>query len=153
MTGGRLKRVAPYVQNEECFCMTYGDGVANLNITDEIAFHKRHGKQATVAAVQPPGRYGALQLKGREVTGFTEKPRGDGGLINGGFFILAPACMDLIEGDATSWESKPLASLASSGQLLAYEHGGFWQAMDTLRDKTHLEELWSSGRAPWKIWS
>ena len=153
MTGGRLKRVAEHIKDEPAFCFTYGDGVGAVDITAEIAFHKKHRKLATVAAVQPPGRYGALQLEGARVAGFMEKPRGDGGLINGGFFVLSPKCLDLIDGDETSWEGKPLTSLASSGQLMAYEHKGFWQPMDTLRDKTHLEELWESGQAPWKIWT
>jgi glucose-1-phosphate cytidylyltransferase len=152
MTGGRLKRVAPYIQGEEVFCFTYGDGVADVDITAEIAFHKQHGKWATVTAVRPPGRYGALQLEGEKVAGFMEKPRGDGGLINGGFFVLSPKCLDLIEGDASSWEGKPLMELATKDQLMAFEHNGFWQPMDTLRDKNLLEELWDSGKAPWKIW-
>ena len=152
MTGGRLKRVAPFVRDEEAFCFTYGDGVADVDISLEIAFHKQHGKWATVMAVQPPGRYGALQLQGAQVTGFTEKPRGDGGLINGGFFVLSPKCLDLIEGDETSWEGTPLTALAESAQLVAFEHNGFWQPMDTLRDKNRLEELWDTGKAPWKTW-
>jgi len=152
MTGGRLKRVASYVRNEEMFCFTYGDGVADVDITAEVAFHKAHGKWATITAVQPPGRFGALQLKGARVLGFTEKPRGDGGFINGGFFVLSPRCLELIEGDETIWEDAPLAALATDAQLMAFEHKGFWQPMDTLRDKNQLEELWSSGRAPWKIW-
>lgn len=153
LTGGRLKRVAPYVQDEEAFCFTYGDGVSDLDITASIAFHRRHGKLATVTAVQPPGRYGALLLKGSTVTGFTEKPRGDGGLINGGFFVLSPRCLDLIEGDRSSWEGEPLSKLASMGELCAYEHDGFWQPMDTLREKNMLEDLWSQGQAPWKQWA
>ncbi len=153
MTGGRLKRVAPYIQHEEAFCFTYGDGVADVDIGAEIAFHKQHGKWATVLAVQPPGRYGALQLEGDRVVGFAEKPQGEGGLINGGFFVLSPKCLDLIEGDASSWEGDPLSQLAHVGQLVAFEHCGFWQAMDTLRDKNQLEELWTTGKAPWKIWS
>jgi glucose-1-phosphate cytidylyltransferase len=152
LTGGRLKRVAEYVKDQEAFCFTYGDGVANINITAEISFHKQHGKWATVAAVQPPGRYGALQMDGQQVAGFTEKPRGDGGLINGGFFILSPKCLDLIEGDFTHWEGEPLIQLASMGQLMAFEHDDFWQPMDTLREKNLLEELWETGKAPWKIW-
>jgi len=152
LTGGRLKRVAPYLRNEEAFCFTYGDGLADVNIAKEIEFHKRHGLLATVLAVQPPGRYGALQLQGHRVSEFLEKPRGDGGLINGGFFVLSPKCLDLIEGDDTSWEQAPLAKLAGSGNLAAFEHTGFWQAMDTLRDKNALEELWHSGGAPWKVW-
>lgn len=152
MTGGRLKRVADYVADEEAFCFTYGDGVSDVNISDQIAFHRKHGKLATVTAVQPPGRYGALNLEGQSVTGFTEKPRGDGGLINGGFFVLSPRCIDRISGDSTSWEGEPLVGLANEGQLVAYEHHGFWQPMDTLREKTLLEDLWQSGRAPWKVW-
>nr|WP_295775452.1 glucose-1-phosphate cytidylyltransferase [Rhodoferax sp.] len=152
MTGGRLKRVAPYVQDEAAFCFTYGDGVADVDITAQIQFHKSHGKLATVTAVQPPGRYGALQLDGEQVRGFTEKPRGEGGLINGGFFVLSPQVLALIAGDNTPWESTPLEALAGQNQLVAFEHHGFWQPMDTLREKTLLEDLWQSGRAPWKIW-
>jgi glucose-1-phosphate cytidylyltransferase len=152
LTGGRLKRVADYVKNESAFCFTYGDGVADIDIGAAIAFHKQHGKLATVTAVQPPGRYGALKMNGAQVTGFTEKPRGDGGLINGGFFVLSPECIKLIEADQTSWEATPLTQLADRGELMAFEHNGFWQPMDTLRDKNHLEELWSSGKAPWKTW-
>jgi len=153
MTGGRLKRVADYVRGEEAFCFTYGDGVADIDITHEVAFHRQHGKWATVAAVQPPGRYGALQMAGERVAGFSEKPRGDGGLINGGFFVLSPKCLDLIEGDQASWEGEPLTRLAELGQLMAFSHQGFWQPMDTLRDKNLLESLWDSGKAPWKAWS
>lgn len=152
LTGGRLKRVEKYLKNEEAFCFTYGDGVADIDITAEIAFHKNHGKLATVAAVQPPGRYGALQLEHKQVTGFIEKPRGDGGLINGGFFVLSPKCLAFIDGDLTSWEGPPISKLAGMGELMAFEHNGFWQPMDTLRDKNHLEELWDSGNAPWKVW-
>ena len=152
MTGGRLKRVAHYVQDEEAFCFTYGDGVADVNVAATIAFHQSHGKLATVTAVQPPGRYGALQLSQRQVMGFTEKPRGDGGLINGGFFVLSPRCLERIAGDASSWEAEPLAGLAADGELMAFPHSGFWQPMDTLREKNLLEELWQSGRAPWKTW-
>jgi glucose-1-phosphate cytidylyltransferase len=152
LTGGRLKRVAPYIENEEAFCFTYGDGVANIDVAAQIEFHRSHGKLATITAVQPPGRYGALQLSGSAVTAFMEKPRGDGGLINGGFFVLSPRCLDLIEGDHTSWESDPMATLARQGQLAAYQHDGFWQPMDTLRDKTQLEELWASNKAPWRVW-
>ena len=153
LTGGRLKRVASHIENEEAFCLTYGDGVANLDITKLLAFHKTHGKLATVTAVQPAARYGALALQGSVVSGFIEKPKGDGGWINGGFFVLSPACLALIEGDASSWETKPLERLAADGQLRAFEHAGFWQPMDTLRDKTQLEQLWASGAAPWKMWS
>lgn len=152
MTGGRLKRVVDYVQEEELFCFTYGDGVADVDISGSIAFHKSHGKLATVTAVQPPGRYGALTIDGKNVQGFTEKPRGDGGLINGGFFVLSPLCLERIGGDHTSWELEPLSSLADDNQLMAFEHRGFWQPMDTLREKNQLEELWQSGRAPWKVW-
>jgi glucose-1-phosphate cytidylyltransferase len=152
LTGGRLKRVAKHVQDEEAFCFTYGDGLADVDIGKLIAFHKSHGKKATVTAVQPPGRYGAIEKSGDQVTGFIEKPRGDGGLINGGFFVLSPKCIDLIEGDQTSWEGPPLTRLASDGEMMAFDHHGFWQPMDTLRDKTYLEDLWDSGKAPWKIW-
>ena len=152
LTGGRLRRVADYVKDEEAFCFTYGDGVSDINITAEIAFHKSHGKLATVTAVQPPGRYGALQISGHVVNGFTEKPRGDGGLINGGFFVLSPRCIDRIGGDQSSWEGEPLAGLATDGELMAFEHNGFWQPMDTLRDKNLLEELWLAGKSPWKVW-
>lgn len=152
MTGGRLKRVYSYVKDEEAFCFTYGDGVSDVDIGALLRFHRKHGCLATVTAVQPPGRYGALRLDAEKVTGFTEKPRGDGGLINGGFFVLSPECLSRIQGDETSWEGEPLTSLASDGQLVAYEHTGFWQPMDTLREKNLLEEMWASGRAPWKKW-
>ena len=152
LTGGRLKRVASYLKEETTFCFTYGDGLADINISAEIEFHLAHGKLATVAAVQPPGRYGALLIDGNRVCGFVEKPRGDGGWINGGFFVLSPKVLDLIEGDETSWEVGPLNKLAEQGELMAFEHRGFWQPMDTLRDKMRLEELWQSGRAPWKVW-
>lgn len=152
MTGGRLRRVRDYLAPGESFAFTYGDGVADIDLTAEFAFHRAHGKLATVAAVQPPGRYGALQLEGHRVSGFTEKPRGDGGLINGGFFVLQPEVLDLIVGDASSWELEPMATLAAQGQLCAFEHSGFWQPMDTLREKNLLEELWQSGKAPWKQW-
>jgi glucose-1-phosphate cytidylyltransferase len=152
MTGGRLKRVAAYLEGEDAFCCTYGDGVADIDIAASIAFHRSHGKLATITAVQPPGRYGALALDGRRVQGFAEKPRGDGGLINGGFFVLSPKCLDRIAGDATPWEAEPLSQLAADGELMAYAHAGFWQPMDTLREKNLLEELWQSGRAPWKTW-
>ena len=152
LTGGRLKRVANYIKNEEAFCFTYGDGVSDVNISESIDFHFKHGKLATVTAVQPPGRYGALERTGNRVTGFVEKPRGDGGLINGGFFVLSPKCLDLIDSDRTSWEGAPLSQLAEMGEMMAFEHRGFWQPMDTLRDKNHLEVLWASGKAPWKMW-
>ena len=150
-TGGRLARVRQYLDSEP-FCFTYGDGVADVNVSKQIAFHKQHGKLATVTAVQPPGRYGALLREGTRVQGFQEKPPGDGAWINGGFFVLSPKVIDSIEGDQSSWEGRPLESIAQSNQLEAYEHRGFWQPMDTLRDKNHLEELWSSGKAPWKTW-
>ena len=152
MTGGRLKRAAAYVQEEEAFCFTYGDGLSDVDITASIAFHRQHGRRATVTAVLPPGRYGAIECDGDRVTRFVEKPRGDGGLINGGFFVLSPAVLDYIDGDQTSWEGAPMAGLAADGEMMAYEHSGFWQPMDTLRDKNMLEELWSSGEAPWKCW-
>ena len=141
-----------YIKNEEAFCFTYGDGVSDVDISASIKFHQEHGKLATITAVQPPGRYGAIERSGNQVTGFTEKPRGDGGLINGGFFVLSPKCIDLIEGDQTSWEGVPLNQLAKMNEMMAYEHQGFWQPMDTLRDKVHLEELWESDKAPWKVW-
>jgi glucose-1-phosphate cytidylyltransferase len=152
LTGGRLKRVASYIEKEEAFCFTYGDGVSDVNIGAAIAFHRQHGKLATVTAVQPPGRYGALNRDGDQVTGFTEKPRGEGGLINGGFFVLSPKVLPFIEGDSSSWEGAPLEHLAQMGQMMAYEHNGFWQPMDTLREKNLLEELWATGKAPWKTW-
>jgi glucose-1-phosphate cytidylyltransferase len=152
LTGGRLKRVAEYVRDQEAFCFTYGDGVADINISKQIAFHKQHGKWATVTAVQPPGRYGALVIEGTNVQGFQEKPPGDGAWINGGFFVLNPKVLDFIDGDSSSWEGFPLETIAIKGELQAYEHRGFWQPMDTLRDKNHLEELWLAGNAPWKSW-
>ena len=152
MTGGRLRRVADYVRGEEAFCFTYGDGVSDVDIAATIAFHRAHGKLATVTAVQPPGRYGALSMQGDAVQGFTEKPRGDGGLIKGGFFVLSPQVIARIAEDGTAWEGEPLAGLAADGELRAYEHPGFWQPMDTLREKNLLEELWLSGKAPWKSW-
>jgi len=152
LTGGRLKRVAGYVSGEDAFCFTYGDGLSDLDVTAQIAFHRSHGKLATVTAVQPPGRYGSLRVDAGRVSGFVEKPVGDGGWINGGFFVLSPTCIEYIDGDQTAWESEPLAGLAADGQLMAFEHRGFWQPMDTLRDKNMLEELWSSRRAPWKVW-
>ena len=152
MTGGRLKRVARYLQDEDAFCFTYGDGGADVDISEAIRFHQQHGKLATVTAVLPPGRYGALERQGDSVAGFTEKPRGDGGWINGGFFVLSPKVISLIANDQTSWEAAPLNQLAQSDQLMAYEHSGFWQPMDTLREKNLLEDLWQSGNAPWKNW-
>ncbi len=153
MTGGRIKRVAEHLAGEDAFCMTYGDGVSDVDITALVAFHREHGRWATVTAVRPPGRYGAIERDGDVVTGFAEKPRGDGGLINGGFFVLSPECFALIDGDETAWEAEPLARLTAMKQLMAFEHHGFWQPMDTLRDKTQLEALWESGRAPWKKWA
>lgn len=152
MTGGRLKRVREYVA-DDTFMLTYGDGVGDIDLTGLLAFHRQHGRPATVTAVQPSGRFGALELgEGGSVTSFTEKPAGDGAWINGGFFVLEPSVFDYIEGDATSWEREPLERLARDGHLAAYRHDGFWQPMDTLRDKVALEALWSSGRAPWKAW-
>ncbi len=152
LTGGRLKRVADYLEPNAPFCMTYGDGVADIDIGALIAHHKRENKLATLTAVAPPGRYGALALDGATVNHFMEKPAGDNGLINGGFFVLWPDVLERVTGDDTPWESAPLESLAGDGQLTAYRHGGFWQAMDTMRDKNYLEELWAKGKAPWKIW-
>ena len=151
-TGGRLKRIADYVKDENEFCMTYGDGLSDVDISATIDFHREHGRLATVTAVKPPGRFGALELTGQKVTGFMEKPEGDQGLINGGFFVLDPRCLDLIEGDDTRWEDQPLIRLAAKDQLRAYEHRGFWQPMDTVRERNLLEELWISGGAPWKTW-
>ena len=151
-TGGRLKRVKQYLDQED-FCFTYGDGVSDVDLTKLIAFHKAHGKQATVTAVQPPGRFGALDMSGTAVKSFIEKPHGDGMYINGGFFVLSPRVIDLIHDDGTLWEKKPLETLANSNQLQAFAHNGFWQPMDTLRDKQHLEELWATGSAPWKVWT
>jgi glucose-1-phosphate cytidylyltransferase len=151
MTGGRLKRVARYLGDED-FCFTYGDGVADVDIGALLAWHKAQGRQATLTAVQPPGRYGALVLDGDRVERFQEKPRGDNAWINGGFFVLSPKVIDLIDADATHWEREPLERLTAAGQLSAFQHRGFWQPMDTLRDKTLLEQLWASGKAPWKRW-
>ncbi len=153
MTGGRLRRVGRFLEQDEAFCFTYGDGVSDLDIGALVAFHKQHGKYATVTAVQPPGRYGALAREGDVVTGFVEKPRGDGGWINGGFFVLSPRVLPYIADDATTWEADPLDKLAIEGQLMAFQHEGFWHPMDTLRDKNYLEQLWQSGEAPWKQWS
>jgi glucose-1-phosphate cytidylyltransferase len=151
-TGGRLLRVADHIRNEETFCLTYGDGVADVAISELIAFHQAHGKAATVTATLPAGRFGALEIDDGRVVSFQEKPRGDGGLINGGFFVLSPKVLDLIEGDSTLWEREPLQALAAQGELMAYEHTGFWQPMDTLREKHYLEELWAGDKAPWKKW-
>jgi glucose-1-phosphate cytidylyltransferase len=153
MTGGRLKRVARYLNSDEPFYFTYGDGVADVDIRALLRFHLAHGRKATLTAVMPPGRYGALSLDGDRVAKFIEKPPGDQALINGGFFVLEPSVIDYIEDDATPWEASPLERLAAEGELLAYRHLGFWQPMDTLRDKKHLEALWDGGDAPWKVWS
>lgn len=153
MTGGRLRRVSEYFSGEEEFCFTYGDGVSDIDINKLVAFHRSQKTLATVTATYPPGRFGALDIAGNKITTFKEKPKGDGGMINGGFFVLSPRVVDLIPDDACVWEREPLETLASTGQLSAYRHSGFWQAMDTLRDKTLLEQLWQSGQAPWKVWA
>ncbi len=152
MTGGRLKRVGNYLTPGEPFCFTYGDGLSDIDVSAEIAFHRAHGRLATVAAVQPPGRYGALTRSGNAVDGFLEKPNGDGGWINGGFFVLQPEVLSYIDGDATSWELEPMTRLATGGQMMAFEHDGFWQPMDTLREKNQLEDMWQSKQAPWMLW-
>jgi glucose-1-phosphate cytidylyltransferase len=152
LTGGRLKRVYDYLKDDPAFCFTYGDGVSDIDISKSIKFHNSHGKLATVAAVTPPGRYGSLDLDGSEVKGFTEKPKGDGAVINGGFFILSPKVINLIKDDNASWEDEPLSKLAETNELMAYKHDGFWQPMDTLRDKNNLEDLWQRNEAPWKTW-
>lgn len=151
-TGGRLRRVVSFVKDDDAFCFTYGDGLSDVDVAASVEFHRRHGKHATVTAVQPPGRYGAIECDGERVTRFVEKPRGDGGLINGGFFVLSPAAIDYIDGDDTAWEEAPLTRLAADGQMMAFEHHGFWQPMDTLRERKLLDELWIEGRAPWKRW-
>jgi glucose-1-phosphate cytidylyltransferase len=152
MTGGRLKRVARYLDSEEPFCMTYGDGVGDIDIRKLVDFHRNHGKKATVTAATAPGRFGALRMTGTSVDGFQEKPVGDGAWINGGFFVLSPAVLDFIAGESTVWERNPMERLAADGELAAYKHHGFWQPMDTLREKNYLEALWESGTAPWKVW-
>ncbi|NKN34911.1 glucose-1-phosphate cytidylyltransferase [Agrobacterium sp. a22-2] len=152
LTGGRLKRVASYLKDEEAFCFTYGDGLCDVDIGATVRFHKQHGRLATVTAVRPPARFGALKLDGNTVNGFIEKPEGEGGFINGGFFVLSPRVIDRIEDDNSSWEGEPLTGLAEDGELQAFMHEGFWQPMDTLRDKNLLESMWSSGNPPWKIW-
>jgi glucose-1-phosphate cytidylyltransferase len=153
MTGGRLKRVSQFVKDDEAFCLTYGDGLSDVDISSLVKFHKNHGKHVTLTAVSPPARFGALGIQtNNTVTSFKEKPKGDSGLINGGFFVLSPAVLSSIQGDETVWEHEPLESLAQSAQIMAYRHYGFWQPMDTLRDKNFLEQLWSSGNAPWKSW-
>ncbi len=152
MTGGRLKRVAEYLRDEEEFLFTYGDGVADLDITKTIEFHRQHGKLATLTATYPPGRFGALKIEDHRVVSFQEKPQGDGGMINGGFFVLSPQVIDYIDEDSTVWEQYPLNQLAQEGQLMSFEHKGFWQPMDTLRDKQYLENLWAKNKAPWRTW-
>lgn len=152
MTGGRLKRVAEYVKDDEAFLFTYGDGVSDVNIRETINFHKSHGKLATLTATFPPGRFGALDIQNKQIRSFKEKPKGDGAMINGGFFVLSPKVIELISNDATTWEQEPLMTLAEQGELMAYEHSGFWQPMDTLRDKHYLESLWEKNKAPWKVW-
>jgi len=152
MVGGRIKRIIPFVKDEDAFFLTYGDGVADIDIGALLALHRREGRLATITAVQPPGRFGALHTEGARVLSFQEKPPGDGGWINGGFFVVSPKVGDYIEGDATVWERGPLERLAAEGHLSVYHHAGFWQAVDTLRDKRQLEEFWSTGRAPWKVW-
>ena len=152
MTGGRLKRIAKYINNET-FCFTYGDGVADINITELISFHKKNNAKATLTAVQPPGRFGSLEFERGKVLSFQEKPKGDGNWINGGFFVLEPEVFDYIEGDQSVWEQYPLKKLAENGELAAYHHNGFWQPMDTLKDKMYLDELWKDSKSPWKCWS
>ena len=152
LTGGRLKRVKDYIKDEDAFCFTYGDGLADVNVSELVKFHKEKSRLATVTAVQPPGRYGALDIQNHQVSQFIEKPKGDGGWINGGFFVLSPKCIDYIDGDQSAWEGQSLIAIAKQGELTAYEHSGFWQPMDTLREKNLLEELWASGKAPWKAW-
>jgi glucose-1-phosphate cytidylyltransferase len=152
MTGGRLKRILPYLEKDEHFCMTYGDGLSDVDISTLVAFHRSHGKMATVTAVRPPRRFGQIISEATKVKTFKEKPEGEGGWINGGFFVLSPKVIDFIDGDATSWEREPLERLADNEQIHAFEHEGFWQPMDTLRDKNYVEELWQSGKAPWRKW-
>ncbi|WP_454849420.1 glucose-1-phosphate cytidylyltransferase [Rhizobium binxianense] len=153
MTGGRLRNVRQYLEKDEPFCLTYGDGVGDIDITSELAFHREHGLKATMCAVVPPARYGAIQLDGHKITAFAEKPKNEGTRVNGGFFILDPSVIDLIEGDDTIWETGPLEELAATGELAAFMHDGFWQPMDTLRERMYLDELWRSGQAPWKTWA
>lgn len=153
MTGGRIRRVRDYLDPEGPFCLTYGDGVGDIDISAEIAFHKSHGLKATMCAVAPPGRFGAVDIENARVSAFVEKPKANGQRINGGFFVLDRSVLDLIDADETSWEGAPLQTLAADGQLAAFEHDGFWQPMDTLRERNQLEDLWNSGKAPWKVWS
>lgn len=153
LTGGRLRRVMPHLRDEDAFCMTYGDGVGDIDVAASVAFHRSHGKMATVTAVPPPRRFGQLEMKGNSVTNFSEKPIGDGGLINGGFFVLSPRVEAYLEDDQTVWERTPLQGLADDGQLNAFEHDGFWQPMDTIREREELENYWDTGKAPWKVWT
>jgi glucose-1-phosphate cytidylyltransferase len=152
MTGGRLLRVKDYIKHDDAFCFTYGDGVGDIDVTKLLEFHKSHGRQATITSTYPPGRFGALEITDGEVRKFQEKPKGDGGRVNGGFFVLNPSVLDMIKDDQTVWEQEPLQRLARTRELMSFEHGGFWQPMDTLRDKLHLEELWAANNAPWKVW-
>lgn len=152
LSGGRLKRVYEFIKDEEAFCFTYGDGVGDIDIAKSIAFHKSHGKLATMTSTYPPGRFGAIDIIGNQIKSFKEKPKGDGAMINGGFFVLSPKVIEKIENDQTIWEQEPLISLAQDEELMAFKHEGFWQPMDTLRDKNKLQELWESNNAPWKIW-
>jgi glucose-1-phosphate cytidylyltransferase len=152
MTGGRLRKVRKYLEHDDAFCFTYGDGLSDINIRDTIDFHKKHGKKATITSAYPPGRFGALEIDKKKVLNFQEKPQGDGGMINAGYFILSPAVFKYLDGDFTIWEHQPLIQLVSEGELMAFEHYGFWQPMDTLRDKELLEKLWFQGKAPWKKW-
>jgi len=152
MTGGRIRRIEQYIKDDEAFCLTYGDGVSNINITELINFHKQQQTLATLTAVHPPARFGALDISNGKVNSFKEKPQGDGNRINGGFFVLSPKVIDLIKDDSIVWEQYPMQTLAQKGEMSAFEHNDFWQPMDTLRDKNHLEELWETGESPWKIW-
>ncbi|MED5580005.1 MAG: glucose-1-phosphate cytidylyltransferase [Nitrospinota bacterium] len=152
MTGGRIKRVSEYLDKDQAFCFTYGDGLADIDIGAEVKFHKKHGRQATVAAVRPPARFGALEIDGDQVKGFVEKPIGDRGFVNGGFFIIEPQCLDYIEGDFISWEEEPVRKLVELDELTGYRHEGFWQPMDTIRDRNYLQNLWDSGAPPWRVW-
>jgi len=152
MTGGRLARVSDYVKDEDAFCFTYGDGLSDVNISELVKFHKEHGKDATLTSVYPPGRFGALDIQDNQIIKFTEKPKGDGALINGGFFVLSPKVLERISGDDCIWENEPLKGLATDGHLMSHTHNGFWHSMDTLRDQIYLQELWKAGKAPWKTW-
>jgi glucose-1-phosphate cytidylyltransferase len=152
MTGGRIRRLKSYLKNEEAFCLTYGDGLSNVNIKSLVDFHKKHGKMATLTAVNPPGRFGALDILDNQVKSFIEKPLGDNSRINGGYFVLSPSVIDFIDNDSISWENEPLSTISSQNNLMAYIHNGFWQPVDTLREKNMLEELWTAGKAPWKVW-